>query len=167
MTFVASLIGTVLLSIYALVALVSFTSTMEALRASYYVEVWEIINSIWSFVVVIPALIFNALAITAFRCSHEQYQKKRPILITAAVFDFVWALGLTIGFIAISITAFEMLMFLAFVAVGVLIIIDFSQEEKRLQKLANTAQPTQMTEPATTWTAPTEAAPQQEHSENK
>ena len=136
MTLVAAIIGTSFLGICALVWLFEFSFIMEAIRVGeYYGNVWTAIDSVWGFVAAVPAVIFNALAITAFKCSHENYLKKRSIVITAAAFDFLWALGLLIGFIVVSIDPMLVLMFLAFIAVGVLMLIDMKLENARLAKL--------------------------------
>ena len=148
MTLVAAILGTVLTSVYTLISLIDFATTMEAIRAGAYVQTAVAINSVWSFVMAVPAVVLNALSITAFRCTHEQYLKRRPILIAATVFNFVWALGLVIGFVAISISAFEILLFLAFVATGVLTLVDFSQENNRLEKAARLAEAATVTEAA-------------------
>ena len=144
MTFVSAIIGTVLLSISALIAIVDFSTTMEALRHSslYYVNIPDVIMSTWNFLLVIPTLILNALAISTFRCTHEQYARRRKTLIATAVMDFVWAFGMVLSFILISITAFEMLLFLAFIALGVLVLVDMNAEHDRLDKLAQQNAPT-------------------------
>lgn len=133
MTFVGALIGTVFTAIYSLIMLIGITAIFEMLSDLDGAPGTGLIAVVSLLLVIagVLALVFNAIAIGAFNCSAEKYVKKRSLLICAVVFNFLLAALLLISMIG-NFTAFALIVFLASIAAGILIIVDFGFEDKRI-----------------------------------
>ena len=139
MTLVGSIIGTVFDGIFSLIMLIGITAILDILGSAMGGTFVAVIGLLLLALGVV-GLVFNILMITLFTCNHEKYVKKRSIVITAAVMNFVLAL---FAFITICTTfnGFYFMWFLASVAAGVLIIVDLCMESKRVAQLQPAEQP--------------------------
>ncbi|MCM1289454.1 MAG: hypothetical protein NC132_02230 [Corallococcus sp.] len=144
MTLVGAIIGVVFDAIFSLIMLIGIAAILELLGGEAGATLVAIVGILETALGVV-ALVFNAIAISGFACTHEKYAKKRGLLITAVVFNFVLAMLLLIS-LCTSFTALILFVFLASVAAGVLLIVDVCMESKRVAKVE--AEKSETTEPS-------------------
>lgn len=97
----------------------------------------------------IACLVLNACSISVYNKSHEEYMKKKSLIIASIVLNFTEMLFVII-LMAIASTAttiiFNLLFLLALIAVNVLAIVDLSMENKKYEQakveMAKLAEPT-------------------------
>ena len=127
MTLTGAILGTVVnavltvLMAIALVAILDFAGGAEGIATVMIVGILEL-------AVFVVALVMNIIAITAWAKDAAGFKKKRGILITAVVFNFI---GAIIAFITASVA--YILMALVLIAAAVLFIVDVALEGKRVK----------------------------------
>lgn len=136
MTLVGSIVATVLHAIFSLIMLLGLTLVFEIIRAVdapvgsvFLAAIMLVLTAIG-----IVTLVFTAIAMSGFSCDHEKYAKKRGLLLTAVVLNFVVAVFSFVVFCS-SLTGFYLVWFLASAAGGALILVDLCLEGKRVAKL--------------------------------
>ena len=133
MSLVGAIIGIVFDAIFSLIMLIGITALLDLLSGSYGSGLIAVVG-ILLLALGVVGLIFNILVVGAFTWDHDKYVKKRAIVITAAVLNFVTAVFALIT-LCTAFTAFYLLWFLTSVAAGVLIIVDLCLEGKRFAQL--------------------------------
>lgn len=140
MTLVAFIISTVFLGIEALLELIALIETINvAIKWGASSLTTSIIISILLYGVVVVAIVFNAISISAWNKNKEGFKKKKSKIITAIVFNFIVVLFALISLIvgASAPVAFLVLIFLALVATNVLAFVDLGIEKNRIEKSDN------------------------------
>ena len=136
MTLVGAIVATVFHALFSLILLLGLALVIEALKVidGEFLGAFVAIIMLVLTAVGIVTLIFTAIAMSAFSCDHEKYTKKRGLLLTAVVLNFVVAV---FAFIVLctNFSATYLLWFLASVAGGTLILVDICLEGKRVAKL--------------------------------
>lgn len=132
MTLVGGIIGVVFDAIYSVIMLIGIAAILDLLAGAEGSALFAVIG-ILETVLGIVTLILNAVTIGAYNCAHEKYAKKRGLIITAVVFNFLLALLLIIS-LASAVTLITILVMLASIATGVLLIVDLCLENKRVAK---------------------------------
>ena len=133
-TLVAGILGTVIFSIFSIL-LVAELTTIDY----FFITVGEIIMLTIFSLFEITSLILNAISISAYENSNEVYNKKRPLLLTTIVFNFIVAAlffaTMSFGSDTSTIILFLILIF-ALIAVNVFYILDLSLENKKQNDFA-------------------------------
>ena len=128
MTLVAGILGTVaqgivsILMAIGLVTILDFAGGADGTATLLFVGILEL-------AVFVVGLVMSIISITAWAKNPEGFKKKKGIMITAIVFDFI---GAIIGFIVGSL--FYILFALVLIAAAVLHIVDISIENSRVKK---------------------------------
>ena len=134
MTLVGGIIGTVVDAIYSFVALLEGALLLELLGAAGVpgASIFAIVGLL-IIAIVVTALVLNAISISGFTCSAEKFAKKRGVIITAVVFNFLLAFLLILSTMTGGVTFFTALVILTSIATGVLFIVDLCLEKSVLQ----------------------------------
>lgn len=132
MTLVGFIVATALLGIYSLIQLIGVAAIIDLLTATGVQG-----GALLAVVIIITlalcvlALVFNAIAITAWKKDAAGYKKKKAMVITATVFNFVIILLLIIGMASGAVGVLDVLLLLALLAANVLAYVDMGLEKKR------------------------------------
>ena len=137
MTLVAFIISTVFLGIDALLELIGLIEIINvAINWGASSLATSIIISILLFGVIVVAIVFNAISISAWNKNKDGFKKKKSKIITAIVFNFIVILFALIALIVGkgSSVAFFVLILFALVATNVLAFVDMGIEKNRIEK---------------------------------
>lgn len=141
MTLVAFIISTVFLGIDALLELIGLIEIINiAINWGAGSSLaTSIIISILLFGVIVVAIVFNAISISAWNKNKDGFKKKKSKIITAIVFNFIVILFALIALIVGkgSSVAFFVLILFALVATNVLAFVDLGIEKNRIEKSDN------------------------------
>lgn len=133
MTLVGFIISTVLLGIYSLIQLIGIAAIIDALSAvGAEGSATLAIVLIITIALCVLALVFNAIAITAWKKDAAGYKKKKGMVITAIVFNFILILFLIIGMASGVVGVLDILLLIALIAANVLAFVDMGLEKKRV-----------------------------------
>ncbi len=133
------ILGTVFDAIFSVIMLIGLTAILEVAEGATGTATFTVV-AIITIALGVIALVFNAICISGFSCKPETYRKKRGLIITAVVFNFLLALILLIT-VFNSPQVINILVLLSSIAAGVLLIVDLALENKRVAKLQAAEQP--------------------------
>lgn len=132
MTLVGFIVATAFISIYTLIQLIGVAAIIDALSAANVSGGATLaIVLIITLALCVLALVFNAIAITAWKKDAAGYKKKKAMVITATVFNFVLILLLIIGMVSGAVGVLDILLLLALLTANVLAYVDMGLEKKR------------------------------------
>ena len=141
MTLIGFIIATVFCGIYTLVQLFGLAVIIDLLTATGVTGGATLaVVMILTIALCVLALVFNAVAISAWGKNPEGYKKKRGMVITATVFNFIIMLLLIIGMASGVVGVLDVLLLIAVLATNVLAYIDLGLEKRRVQKLEQAKQ---------------------------
>lgn len=131
LTLIGAILGTVANAIYTLITLIGFLALQLIFNVSTgeSIPAFVLIVLIIDLVLCIVSLIFDAISISAWNKEPEGYKKKKGIIITSIVFDFLTIIALLVNFSVVSV-----LFALTLIASNVLKIIDLSNEDKKVKE---------------------------------
>ena len=134
MTLIGFIIATSLLGIYTIIQLVGIAAIIDFLSATTGVEggATLAVVLIITLALCVLALVFNAIAISAWNKDPAGYKKKKGLVITATVFNFVIILLLIIGMVSGACGVLDVLLLPALIAANVLAYVDMGLEKKRV-----------------------------------
>lgn len=138
MTLVAGLLGLVFDAIFSVFMIIGLVAVMDMLGGEKGSATFAII-AILEIALGVVSLILNAVSISAFACSAEKYRKKRGLIITTIVFNFLLALLLLLT-VFTSASLVTVLVLIASIVAVVLYIVDLCLEGKRVAKAQQTAE---------------------------
>ena len=142
LTLLAGIVGTVFQAIWSLLMLIGIAAIFEILSGADVEGTGLLaIIALLEIALGVVALVLNAVSITGFSCTAEKYSKKKGLIITATVFNFLLALLLLISTFS-SPNAINILVMIASVVAGVLYIVDMCLEKKRLANVQPAAEQT-------------------------
>lgn len=129
LTLTGFILGTIFLGIEAIAGLILFIDFMNYTGNSIVIVALGL-----ALALSIVSLIFNAISIPAWNKSPEVYRRKRGIIITAIVFNFIIVLFTIIGFASgeTNPNMLTILEILGIIAANVLGIIDLTRESKKV-----------------------------------
>lgn len=139
LSLVAFIAGAIIQTIYVFFALFLLTLFIDVLSTDG-VDATGIVSLIvilaFELVFAIVSLIFNALSISSWNKSSEVYKKKRGIIITAIVLNFIFVVFMIVAFvIGVSTSALNIIVMVLLTIVDALAIIDLILENKRVKKI--------------------------------
>ncbi|MBO5394891.1 MAG: hypothetical protein J6A28_03195 [Clostridia bacterium] len=134
MTLIGAILGTVVSAVISVLMAIGLVAILDLAAGAEGVATVMVVG-ILELAVFVVALVMNIVAITAWAKDAAGFKKKKAILITAVIFNFIAAI---IGFIAATVG--YIVMALVLIAAAVLFIVDVALEGKRV---AAAAQPTQ------------------------
>lgn len=135
-TLVGFILGTVMHSVYTIaelfvVALIIDLVVSAGATTSTFMALILLITLALSII----SLVFNAIAISAWNKKPEAYKKKRGIIITAIVFNFIVVLLLIIGMTGKTVGVFDIIFMISLIATNVLAIVDLAREKGKVNKI--------------------------------
>lgn len=137
MTLTAGILATVMHSVYTIFELIVFAALIDAVAGAGSGAATVVVIMGLTLALSVVSIVFNAIAITAWNKDAERFIKKRGMVITAIVFNFIVALFIIIGMIAYAaVGVVDVLLLLVCIASNVLYIVDLCLEKKRVAKLA-------------------------------
>lgn len=136
LTLIGFILGTVMHSIYTVAELFLIALIIDLIvSAGATTSVFTAVILLITVALSIVSLIFNAIAISAWNKSPEGYRKKRGIIITAIVFNFIVVFFLVIGMTSGSVGVLDILLMLSIIAANVLAFVDLGREKRRVARL--------------------------------
>ncbi|MBP3619901.1 MAG: hypothetical protein J6J24_04495 [Clostridia bacterium] len=133
MTLIGFIISTSLLGLYTLIQLVCVAAIIDHFSATG-IQGGATLAVIFliTLALCIVTLVFNAIAISAWKKDPLGYKKKKGIVITATVFNFITILFLIIGMFSGAVGVLDILLLFALIATNVLAYVDMGIEKKRV-----------------------------------
>ena len=137
MTLTASILGTVMHALYTISELIMFALVIDLMGGSSVdsSSTIVIVAMVIAMLLSIVSLVFNALSIPSWNKSPAIFRKKRGLVITAIVFNFIVVLLILISCFTSAVGVLDVILMLVIVASSVLYIVDLSIEKKRVEKL--------------------------------
>lgn len=136
LTLTGFILGTTFQGLLAIESLIVFGAGMDAMTYAASASGMSIVIIVLGLTLALAVLglIFNAISIPAWNKSPEDYRRKRGVIITAIVFNFIVVLLSIIGFAGSEVgpNFFAILEILGIIAANVLGIIDISREKRKI-----------------------------------
>ena len=138
MTLIGGILGTVVNAILAVVMLIGSVLALEIVGAVGAQAGYATITVIFiiSIVMFVIALVMSIISITAWAKDVDDYKKKKGILITSIIFNFISAI-----FAILTGTALGIVLGIIVIAAAVLLIVDIALEVHRIP--TETIEPTE------------------------
>lgn len=128
-TLVAGILGTSILTIFAMILVFGFATTNFETKT-----IFDVVLLIATSIMTVVSLVLNAIAIYTSFNNHENYAKKSPLVVATIVFNFVIALLFItelVGGVSVSAMMLFVMALIAMVTCNVFYILDFCLEDKR------------------------------------
>lgn len=139
MTLTGGILGTVMQAIYTCYSLFALTLVIDLISSSSGATgaTTAIVIMLLDLALAVTTLVLNALCITTWNKSPEQYRKKRGLLIATVVFNFIFDILSIISMVMNGqVAVLSVIIIIALIATNVLILVDLGLESKRVARLS-------------------------------
>lgn len=130
MTLVGGILAVVVDSIYAIFSLIGIAAIIELIGAG---SIMSVVMYFVPLIIIIDGIIMNAIAISAFACDNDKYEKRKRLLIETIVGNIV-IVAFMIYSMVIVFSILNLFVLLGSLAASVLYIVDLCLEKDRVAK---------------------------------
>ena len=140
MTLTGTILGTVMQALYTVISLIALTFVIDmgSMSEGTMVMSSAIILLVLNLIFAVASVILNAISISSWNKSPEVFKKRKGLLITTIVFNFIFVFFTIITLITGEVSGLNIIIVLTIIAANVLIIVDLGLEGRKTANLNDT-----------------------------